>query len=125
MNCEIAINLNGVVVEVVTHPERITFEKGEQFEAEMANKQKVIVDDKVITTAENRRQWIFSNTSVQTRNAYVAFRVKIWLSRGTFANSINTRNYLSFNFKRVFQQQNVERLLSRQVAHWYNQVTRR
>jgi hypothetical protein len=58
MNHELAININGVVVDVISHPERITFEKGEQFEAEMANKQKVIVDDKVITTAENRRQWM-------------------------------------------------------------------
>ena len=58
MNCEIAINLNGVVVEVVTHPERIQFEKGDQFEVEMANMQEVIVAEKVITTAENRRQWM-------------------------------------------------------------------
>jgi hypothetical protein len=58
MNHEVAININGVVVDVISHPERITFEKGDQFEAEMANKQKVIVDDKVITTAENRRQWM-------------------------------------------------------------------
>jgi hypothetical protein len=58
MNHETAINMNGMVVEVISHPERITFEKGNQFEAEMANKQKVIVDDKVITTAENRRQWM-------------------------------------------------------------------
>jgi len=58
MNHEVAINLNGVVVDVISHPERITFEKGEQFETEMANKQKVIVDDKFITTAENRRQWM-------------------------------------------------------------------
>jgi len=58
MNHEVAININGVVVDVISHPEKITFEKGEQFEAEMANKQKVIVDDKVITTAENRRAWM-------------------------------------------------------------------
>jgi hypothetical protein len=58
MATETAINLNGMVVEVISHPERITFEKGEQFEAEMANKTKVIVDDKVITTAEDRRQWM-------------------------------------------------------------------
>jgi hypothetical protein len=58
MNHETAINLNGIVVDIITHPERITFEKGEQFEAEMANRQKVIVDDKVITTAEDRRQWM-------------------------------------------------------------------
>jgi len=58
MNHETAINLNGMVVDIITHPERITFEKGEQFEAEMANRQKVIVDDKVVTTAEDRRQWM-------------------------------------------------------------------
>lgn len=58
MNHETAINLNGMVVEVINHPEKITFEKGAQFEAEMANKTKVIVDNKVITTAEDRRQWM-------------------------------------------------------------------
>jgi hypothetical protein len=58
MNHEVAINMNGVVVDVISHPERITFEKGDQFEAEMANKTAVIVDDKVITTAEDRRQWM-------------------------------------------------------------------
>ena len=58
MNHETAINLNGMVVEVISHPEKITFEKGTQFEAEMANKTKVIVDNKVITTAEDRRQWM-------------------------------------------------------------------
>jgi hypothetical protein len=58
MNHETAINLNGMVVDVISHPERITFEKGEQFKAEMANKTKVIVDNKVITTAEDRRQWM-------------------------------------------------------------------
>ena len=58
MNHETAINLQGMVVEVISHPEKITFEKGMQFEAEMANRQEVIVDDKVITTAEDRRQWM-------------------------------------------------------------------
>ena len=58
MNHEVAINLNGMVVEVQTGIDTITFNKGDQFAAEMANKQKVIVDDKVITTAENRRQWM-------------------------------------------------------------------
>jgi hypothetical protein len=58
MNHETAINLRGMVVEVTTHSEKITFEKGMQFEAEMANKTQVIVDNKVITTAEDRRQWM-------------------------------------------------------------------
>jgi len=58
MNHETAINLTGMVVDVISHSKRITFEKGERFEAEMANKTKVIVDDKVITTAEDRRQWM-------------------------------------------------------------------
>jgi hypothetical protein len=58
VNLESSINLQGIVVEVAIYPERITFDKGSQFEAEMANRQKVIVDDKVITTAENRRQWM-------------------------------------------------------------------
>jgi len=58
MNHETAINLTGMVVEVISHLEKLTFKKGEQFEAEMANKTKVIVDDKVITTAEDRRQWM-------------------------------------------------------------------
>jgi hypothetical protein len=58
MNHEAAINLNGMVVEVQTGIDTIKFSKGSQFDAEMANRQKVIVDDKVITTAENRRQWM-------------------------------------------------------------------
>jgi len=60
MNHEVAINMNGVVVDVISHPERITFEKGEQFEGEMANRQKVISGDgfSTMTTAENRRQWM-------------------------------------------------------------------
>jgi len=58
VNFESSINLQGIVVDVVIYPERITFDKGSQFEAEMANRQNVIVDDKVITTAENRRQWM-------------------------------------------------------------------
>jgi len=60
MNCEIAINLNGVVVEVTANPGRINFTKGEQFETEMANRQKVISGDgfNTMTTAENRRQWM-------------------------------------------------------------------
>ena len=58
MNHETAINLTGMVVNVISHSEKITFKRGEQFEAEMANKTKVIVDDKVITTAEDRRQWM-------------------------------------------------------------------
>lgn len=59
-NFESSINLNGVVVDVVTYPDRITFDKGKQFEIEMANKQKVISGDgfSTMTTAENRRQWM-------------------------------------------------------------------
>jgi len=58
MKVESAINLQGMVVTVGTTPDEIMFKKGEQFEAEMANRTKVIVDDKVITTAEDRRQWM-------------------------------------------------------------------
>ncbi len=58
MKVESAINLQGMVFTVGTTPNEIMFKKGEQFEAEMANRQQVIVDDKVITTAENRRQWM-------------------------------------------------------------------
>ena len=58
MKTELAINWEGTVVTVMWSVDLITFTKGEQFEQEMASKQKVIVDDKVITTAENRRQWM-------------------------------------------------------------------
>lgn len=58
MNSEVAINMNGVVVEVIAYPERITFEKEEQFEAEMSNTTRVIVGDKDMTLAEARRKWM-------------------------------------------------------------------
>lgn len=58
MNSEVAINMNGVVVEVIAHPERITFEKGDQFEAEMLDTTGVIVGDKDMTLAEARRAWM-------------------------------------------------------------------
>jgi len=58
MNVESAINLQGMVVTVGTTTDEIMFKKADQFDAEMANRQQVIVDDKVITTAENRRQWM-------------------------------------------------------------------
>jgi len=60
MNHETAINLTGMVVDVISHPEKITFEKGDQFAAEMANRTKVIADDgvRVITSAESRRAWM-------------------------------------------------------------------
>ena len=58
MNSEVAINMNGVVVEVIAYPERITFEKGEQFEAEMLDTTGVIVGDKDMTLAEARRKWM-------------------------------------------------------------------
>lgn len=58
MNKEVAINMNGVVVEVITHPERITFEKGEQFEVEMSDTTGVIVGDKEMTLSEARRKWM-------------------------------------------------------------------
>jgi hypothetical protein len=58
MNHETAINLQGIVFTVGTTPQEIMFKKREQFDAEMANTIKVIVDDKVITTAEYRRQWM-------------------------------------------------------------------
>jgi hypothetical protein len=58
MKVESAINLQGMVVTVGTTTDEIMFKKADQFEAEMANRQQVIVDDKVITTAENRRQWM-------------------------------------------------------------------
>ena len=58
MNSEVAINMNGVVVEVIAYPERITFEKGKQFEDEMANTTGVIVDGKDMTLAQARRKWM-------------------------------------------------------------------
>lgn len=58
MNVESAINLKGMVVTVGTTTDEIMFKKADQFEAEMANKQKVIVGDKTITTAEHRRAWM-------------------------------------------------------------------
>ena len=58
MKVETVINLQGTVVTITTSDSLITLTKGAQFEAEMANMQKVIVDDKVITTAEDRRQWM-------------------------------------------------------------------
>ena len=60
MNHEVAINLTGMVVEVTTHPEKITFEKGLQFEVEMANKTQVVADDgvRLISIAGSRRAWM-------------------------------------------------------------------
>jgi hypothetical protein len=58
MKVESAINLQGMVFTIGTTPNEIMFKKGEQFENEMANTIEVIVDDKVITTAEYRRQWM-------------------------------------------------------------------
>lgn len=58
MNVQSAINLQGMVFTIGTTTDEIMFKKADQFEAEMANRQQVIVDDKVITTAENRRQWM-------------------------------------------------------------------
>jgi len=58
MNTELAINWEGTVVTLTTSVSQFTLTKGEQFEKEMSNKQEVIVDDKVITTAEDRRQWM-------------------------------------------------------------------
>lgn len=61
MNHEVAINLTGMVVEVTTHPEKITFEKGNQFEAEMANNQMAYPDgvtQMMMTTGAARRQWM-------------------------------------------------------------------
>ena len=58
MDKEVAINMNGVVVAVIVQPERIIFEKEEQFEAEMSNTTRVIVGDKDMTLAEARRKWM-------------------------------------------------------------------
>lgn len=60
MKVESAINLNGMVVEVISHPEKITFEKGSQFDAEMANRTRVLSDDgfSLMSLAEARRQWM-------------------------------------------------------------------
>ncbi len=58
MNIETAINLQGTVVEVATTPDEIMFNKGEQFENEMANTVEVIVDGKDMTLAAARRKWI-------------------------------------------------------------------
>ena len=58
MKVESAINLQGTVVEVATTPNEIMFNKGEQFEAEMANTLGVIVDGKDMTLAAARRKWI-------------------------------------------------------------------
>ena len=58
MKVESAINLQGTVVEVATTPDEIMFNKGEQFENEMANIVEVIVDGKDMTLAEARRKWM-------------------------------------------------------------------
>lgn len=58
MDKEVAINLQGTVVTITTSVSLITLTKGAQFEDEMANTTGVIVDGKVITTAENRRKWM-------------------------------------------------------------------
>jgi hypothetical protein len=60
MKNEAAINLNGTVVYVRTDPRTINFEKGAQFDAEMANRTKVMADDgvRLITLAEARRAWM-------------------------------------------------------------------
>lgn len=56
MNSEVAINLQGTVVTITTSISLITFTKGAQFEAEMANTTGVIVGDKDMTIAEARRK---------------------------------------------------------------------
>lgn len=60
VNFESSINLQGIVVDVVIYPERITFDKGSQFEAEMANKTQVVADDgvRLISIAGSRRAWM-------------------------------------------------------------------
>jgi hypothetical protein len=60
MNFEAAINLNGMVVEVQTGIDTIKFNKGSQFEAEMANKTQVVADDgvRLISIAGSRRAWM-------------------------------------------------------------------
>jgi hypothetical protein len=58
MNIETLINLQGTVVEVATTPNEIMFNKGEQFENEMANTVEVIVDGKDMMIATARRKWM-------------------------------------------------------------------
>ena len=60
MKVESAINLQGMVVTVGTTPDEIMFKKGEQFAAEMANRQIIISGggSSSISIAENRRQWM-------------------------------------------------------------------
>lgn len=56
MNIETFINLQGTVVEVATTPNEIMFNKGEQFENEMANTIEVIVGGQDMTIAQARRK---------------------------------------------------------------------
>ena len=60
MKNEAAINLNGMVVEVQTGIDTIKFNKGLQFEVEMANKTQVVADDgvRLISVAGSRRAWM-------------------------------------------------------------------
>jgi hypothetical protein len=60
MKNEAAINFNGTVVYVRTDPRTINFDKGAQFEAEMANKTQVVADDgvRLISIAGSRRAWM-------------------------------------------------------------------
>jgi hypothetical protein len=56
MKVETAINLQGMVFTIGTTPDEIMFKKGAQFDSDMTNTIEVIVDDKVITTAQARRK---------------------------------------------------------------------
>jgi hypothetical protein len=56
MKVQSAINLQGIVFTVGTTPQEIMFQKGEQFENEMANTIEVIVGGQDMTIAQARRK---------------------------------------------------------------------
>jgi hypothetical protein len=55
---EVAINLEGVVIDVELSRTQIQMTKGTQFDIELASTVGVIVDDKVITLGEAHRKWM-------------------------------------------------------------------
>ena len=59
MATETAISFAGVMMTIITKSSTITFEKDDQFEAEMANTTGVIAEAGThMTGGEHRRQWM-------------------------------------------------------------------
>ena len=58
MSNEVAINVEGVVIEVELSRTQLQMTKGTQFDIELASTVGVIVDDKVMTSGEARRKWM-------------------------------------------------------------------